>query len=818
MYKLKLTAIYGHVFLCSIGLIGLILKLIRALSLDGFFLDAQLQLSNRLLQPWQGVLSLGKREQLLSYVLVLAVIVIYYFFSYLYVKRESTSLQNNIFVEWLGLTWQRIAGYLLSVFLINVFLITFFDLSRYYLVFMTLIFWLLIFVLPIQFCLSNPNGYKLKLINSSLITVCIFVIALIPFVYYVDGGGPLENEFQDIQEQTILESGQVVVNNKFINEHGIGGLVRYDPVQDQGMDPKQLLNSGVPVKMTPEFQRWLSEGDRPLRYFYSPASKRLYVSSFQGDERSQLTTIFDVNSKSIFRSGANVFSSQRYSDEEWDFVRRNKSELINQALAGHYFHHHFALIASINDYILGKPPETTHYTYGWGNTIFVAALLKLTGGFSFEKYVQVLYLFYPVYFFMLVGVVWLIFKDKNYVILASLVALIFFYAQGFESVRFAPGLNPIRHFLDVIVLYLLYRYWANNTILPLVLALFVCALAIFANKEFGLVLYLSMMIGVLISNLFKPQSVAWIFLLLALILCPFLWFSNPVNPFGTFSYVLSGLSVPDTPFSVVFVVGLLISIITALLSISNRTTYWYLTVFWLFYGGASLIYFIWNPAPNHIFSLGSIFAVLFVLLLKTCISSFGSQEIELKVSKFSSMILFIALLPLIMFFLIQQNGYINYFKSHVMYNWQFDTAKFETTMEPTLFSQAVDIIKKYSSGSEIYLISKYSNILPWLSGKYNSVPYNELALELVSGREVLNTIEFISKKQPEYIFVDTDINRTSFGDVYNPSNLLVGYLGVGGLSRDKALLFENLRLVTDSLLQNYKVVESGALVTVYKKV
>lgn len=815
MQKFKLTAIYGHVLLCSIGLIGLILKLIRALSLDGFFLDTQLQLSNRLLQPWQGVLSLGKREQLLSYVLVLTVIVVYYSFSYFYVKRESTSLQNNTFVEWLGLAWQRIVVYLFTVFVVNVFLVTFFDLTRYYLVFLTLIIWLLIFVLPIQFSVGNKNGSKV--INNSLISLCIFVISIVPFVYYADGGGPLENEFQDIKEQTILENGQVVTNNRFINDHGIGGLVRYDPVVDQGMDPKQLMYSGVPVKMTPEFQKWLSEGERPLRYFYSPASKRLYVSGFEGDERSQLTSMFDVSSKSIFRSSANIFSTQRYSDEEWDFVRRNKSELINQALAGHYFHHHFALIASINDHILGKSPETTHYTYGWGNTIFVAELLKLTGGFSFEKYVQVLYLFYPVYFFMFVGLIWLIFKDKNYVILASLVALIFFYAQGFESVRFAPGLNPIRHFFDVIVLYLLYCYWKNNTFSYLVFALFVCALAIFANKEFGLVLYLSLMIGVLISNLFNPQFVRWIFLLLASILCPFLWFTSPVNPFGTFSYVLSGLSVPDTPFTIVFIVGLLISIIAALLSIAVRTIYWHLTVFWLFYGSASLIYFIWNPAPNHIFSLGSIFAVLFVLLLKTCVSSFGSKEIELKISKFASMILFVALLPLTLFFFIQQNGYVNYFKNHVVYNWQFDTAKIETTMDPLLFRQAVDIINKYTSGSEIYLISKYANILPWLSGKYNSVPYNELALELVSGREVLNTIEFISKKQPEYIFVDTDINRTSFGDIYNQSDLLAKYLGVGSLSKDKALLFENLRLVTESVLQNYSLVDSSALVAVYKR-
>ncbi|MBD9356727.1 glycosyltransferase family protein [Methylomonas albis] len=813
MYKIKLTAIYGHVFLCSIGLIGLVLKLIRALLLDGFFLGSQLQLSTSLFQPWQSVLSVGKREQLISYVLVMLATVLYYSISYLYIRRESHNLTDNSLLAWLEVAWERAAGYLFVVLLANVFLLAFFGSGGYYLVFLALLIWLLIFVLPAQFGGSVFSGYKSKFITTNSLMALVGVLAILPYIYYVGGGGVLENEFQDIPEQTILEDGLIVNNSEFINEHGIGGLVRYDPIGDHGMDPQKLIGEGIPIRITTDLKKWLNEADRPLRYFYSPASKQLYVLEYKEDESSQLASLFSVSSKSVFKSS----KTARYSEQEWDFIRRNKSELINQSLAGHFFHHHFALIASINDYLLGKPPELTHYTYGWGNTLLIAEVLKLTGGFSFERYVHVTYLFYPVYFFILAGVAWLIFKDKNYLLLTSLMALIFFYAQGFESVRFAPGLNPIRHFLDLFALYMLFCFWRKNSLFYIVCFFLICAVSIVANKEFGLILYLSALLGLFVSNFIKPRLYHVVVLVIATILGPILWMANPTNSFGTISYVIKGLTVPDTPFAVIFVLGLFISFVAAILVITEKKLYWHLLLFWSFYSSGLLVYFVWNPIPNHIFSLGSVFAILLSLLLKVVLDHVRNYVTESTVISFFYKYLLVSLFPLVIFFFVHQLGYINYFNSHVIHKWNFKSADFESTMDPAFFFQAVNLIDQYSTGPEIYLVSKYSNILPWLSGKYNSVPYNEIALELVSEKEVNKAVKFILDRNPLYLFIDTDINRTHVGDIIDSKSSLGKYVGVANLSRDKALLIDNLRLLATPLLNNYKLVGSTPLVSVYKK-
>ena len=90
------------------------------------------------------------------------------------------------------------------------------------------------------------------------------------------------------------------------------------------------------------------------------------------------------------------------------------------------------------------------------------------------------------------------------------------------------------------------------------------------------------------------------------------------------------------------------------------------------------------------------------------------------ISALSIALFFTLYLPSLKDYHLAENNFKKIFVDHKIYQWDFPTAKFKSTMNPAYFYNAVSLIKKYSSGTDsIYMVSKYDTILPFLAGKYS---------------------------------------------------------------------------------------------------
>ena len=445
-------------------------------------------------------------------------------------------------------------------------------------------------------------------------------------------------------------------------------------------------------------------------------------------------------------------------------------------------------------------------------------MIKFLGGFSFEHYLQATYLFYPLYFFLALGVTALLFRDKRYVFATGACALLALYAMGFEDLRFAPGLNPIRHFADLFLLLFLHRYWSGKGLRYLVLALGVGIFSILMNKEFGVILFISAMAASILHAATLRRWRPTFILVGAVIAGVVAVLYLPENPYNTVNYVLLGVSVPPTSIATNFILGITLSLLgLLLLSAKDRSPDWYALLFWAGYFAGLLAYFVWNPVPNHLLSLGVVCALLALLSIRQLSLTLENRGVEINLVRALIVASLAGLIPFFGLYWKDRHDYLQSLNMHVTYKWDFQTAGFQTTMDPKPFQNSIALIAKYVPGPEIALISKYASIMPWLAGKYNSVPYHELPLELLTLKEVNVTIEYLNARKPQYLFVDTDIWRSKAGDIFDFADPVTKYLGVWGVSRDRALLTQNLQLVAQPILAGYKVIEVGLLLSVYER-
>ncbi|EKD92065.1 MAG: hypothetical protein ACD_29C00210G0003, partial [uncultured bacterium] len=184
-------------------------------------------------------------------------------------------------------------------------------------------------------------------------------------------------------------------------------------------------------------------------------------------------------------------------------------------------------------------------------------------------------------------------------------------------------------------------------------------------------------------------------------------------------------------------------------------------------------------------------------------------------------VFFVMYLPSLFLYEKVSKQYQEIFVTHHVYDWHFSRASFLTTMDPAPFANAIQLIDHYNKGSSIYMISRYDNFLPFLSGKYLALPYSQLDLSIVTKKEFLNVINIIHMKKPKYIFVDTDVESNHFSDIMNPNDPLILMMGPKNpgysLSAGRVLVLQNLKNVFNAIKNSYHKVAAGDLISVYER-
>jgi hypothetical protein len=154
-----------------------------------------------------------------------------------------------------------------------------------------------------------------------------------------------------------------------------------------------------------------------------------------------------------------------------------------------------------------------------------------------------------------------------------------------------------------------------------------------------------------------------------------------------------------------------------------------------------------------------------------------------------------------------------------LYTWNFDRANVLTTMDPAPFAEAIGLIRRYGSHheSDIYIISKYDNLLPFLSHRYSMMPTFELGYYLISERQFLESARILQHGRPVWLFVDSDL----MGYAPGRSNDLwakVFPTGSEAVERDSRVgRYLQLQRLFARVERDYEEVERGRLISVYRR-
>lgn len=819
-YKPKFSFIYLHLFFCSIGLAGF--AYIVAVGLANLFIDPFYSGSQFL--PWVALDSTAKLSQLFWYGLIVLFLFLYYgiLLPWLNSIYRGSSIKGRIAEGSVSLFNLEII-FLIGTLVTNLFILYIVKRAGFVGQIGGFCIWLVILFSPFvgnfQDFLTKDRAPSLKkykyLMIAMLIGSCFAV-----FSPYLTGGLPVANEFSDIPEYTFLH-GRLVSNNQYINENKIGSLVRNDLYHPE--ESREALNQfGVRIQNDQMLTNWLSKHEKSGLYFYNPTSQMLYMKNPKMVDIDELAkSITDPTVRANLYSAINLSQVKtKYSRESIDFIKLNSQELTYQAIAGHFFHHQFTVIEALNEYILGKPANEINFVYGWGNTIAFAKVLEAFGGLNFERYTLITYMFYPLYYLLVLGVVAYIFRDSRYVLFAAVAAMAALMALGFENIRFAPGFSPIRHFLDMFVLLTFFVFCRTEKIRYFVLSTGITIMAIWADKEFGLALFVALMGAAAIVSWRQVNRVrVWVVMALAFLSALAVFSQIPVAINQTMQYTMLGVSLPGTPTKILLGAAIAIGFGYILLILpEDRNAYWKAALFWFMYCQGIFIYYIWNPSPNHFMMLGSSWVMLFILMLKQLSPSilrFSSERATLLVATIAAAIV---LAGASVTYLYDYFLYKRIFETHLVYNWSFKKVDFKTTMDPKFFMDSVQLINAYEPSHRLYLISKYDDLLPVLANKYSGMVYSQLALNLVTDLEMRKTIERIQTLKPRFLFVDTDILRPQVGDIYNNKDIVSTVLTpIGDYSKGRAMMLENMKSVFLAIEGDYRLIARSPLISVYER-
>jgi hypothetical protein len=766
-----------------------------------------------------------KIASLLQYVLPVVVLFIYYT---IYLRVSKLVLNKSMLIDKDPLP--KIGLYFWVAVVVNAILLVV-DKERVFLVAAFYLLWILsylyFFLSIIQ--IRTPFVFISKWFLSAFLFVILAQISTI-FVPLIINPMTIENNYINISEKTILKTGKVVDNLDYINEHRIAGFALNDPRKNGNDDnfndtyPSVTLES---CKIVLQTLKALAKEDE--EHFSCNEKTKIFTAK----TRLSLADKFILdglalpledkkNLDALFISSASLqkkLSPPLYSKDEQDFIRRNTAELLNQAKAGWFFYHHGYSFGPMNALSLGASAYKQTMVYGWLNTVTQSKVLDLLGMPNYQGYFKIYFAEYLAYFIIFLLGIWAIFRRLETVVFAATLATSALLLLGIELIRLAPGFNPVRHIFDVPVFYLLYRYLAQERKIDLILA---CALAIFAllwNKDFGLYLTLSVG-GALLFKGMKQRPFHMVPLLLGgvtAIAGMFLFFYPMPGANPTAIYMLLGVGSPQATSGVIFGLLILVSLLlAATMAIKQNEAYTILTVGMALYFVQSLTYYIWYPVAHHILGVAPVFILWLVALFHGWVIQDKSKE-GIKWQHFIILLLMLFVyLPASASFYWRQLSYNKIFKSHQLYNWTFDKARFKSTMEPALFEEAANLIKQNSKNDNgIFIVSKYDNILPILAGKYSAMPYNELPTNLVSPREIEVASEAILKNKPAFLFVDSDIGRNLNGEVPLENDPATISLNIYGEARGRAMVLQGLSEVYIRVAGSYALCASGRIISVY---
>ena len=659
-----------------------------------------------------------------------------------------------------------------------------------------------------------------------VVLVCLQLVTI--FLPYVRGELFMINEYMDIPEYTRMGEHDVS-NADYIRRHNIGGILKYDPEVDSGNTPPPRPGTFIEVPRTDLLDRFIEK--HTWDYHYDDRLGVLVIHrAMLPEEHWELAMVFDQEKYraqlNLLRYMSNDLHGRLlpgdYTNEEQTFIRNNKFELNWQFANRWVLHHHNFVLGPINEYALGKPLQEINAQYGLFQVVMMRWLLEKTGGISYQNYFQKWYAWWLVYYALFVALAFLLFRNVYYVALVCVLAFGLTNMIDYQFLFLGPGLNPIRHFLDLPVIACLYWYHKSGRGGVLVLALLFGLIGLVNNRQFGVFLIVALVVTLLVKAWQEREGgghreMRWVVgaaVALGIIL---LWGTSGRDIMSPY-YRQGFLGFSTNPRVLYLVVFIISGCYLMLLRLEDVANEWkYLALFLLLYSQGLLVYGLWGGTDKHLLNVASVLVLSGVVFLKILIDRSRLKRYEqVLVSALIVGALGFVYVPGLFAYYTTKSEYEEVFTTHRTYEWNLEKAQFRSTMDPKYFVESVFLIQQYANSENgIYIISKYDNLLPFLAKKYSAMPFFDVQWFLLTDKEVRLCIERIQNQKPPYLFVDRDIERNLNDEIVRTGIPLV--LMPGGESLLRVQRLNLLKDIFAAVKDDYELEMSSGLLAVYKR-
>jgi len=526
-----------------------------------------------------------------------------------------------------------------------------------------------------------------------------------------------------------------------------------------------------------------------------------------------------------------AYLSLQASRQDADFRARNLLEYVHQNMTRGQIDHISYILNPVNEYLSGKPAREIYFQYGTGNTVFFSWIMRVFGGVSIHNYYKC-YIFYFLYSVVFLIMLLYIFREFASWSGAYAVHLLAFFSMGFNCFILAPGIIPSIHFFDAAVICLLYKYFRDKEKKVVYFCLLLLGTAIAFNGKFGGALTAASFFSLFYFSGENPADRRKKkFLILSSVICGcliavyyLLNHHGSTDPF--LKYYLLGLYSFRPPQGIIAFtfIYLIISYFVIYALKKDRSPDKYLFVFLSVYVQFLLLYFYWSGLMNHFPMVLQFVGVQFFLMMRIFHNKAPGVHTRRLLRGLQGILAALAIIAAVFFAgryyfdgrISGKKTFYDNFRQHRLYNWDFSRAKLISTIPENTIEQSVSLIKKYSPppASGIYIISKYDNLLPFLSDHYSLMPYFCMSAYLLTEKSSADAIGSIVDNDPRYIYVDTDI-ETAIAD--DPWSALFSEQWIEAERASRFGRYDELRRIFDSVKDKYVKVESSGLLSVYKR-
>lgn len=676
---------------------------------------------------------------------------------------------------------------------------------------------------------AKGAGHRVLLIGAG------FTIAFGAWVLFTSswvGQFRFLNDYRDLPEYTVLRDGNLVENREFIAKHRLAGMhaasvcaeseqgvstgignaaclqmkqhpfkspldsILFFPPGDglffdrstQTLVADEDLDSGKINKIT--IATGLSDFDPRLNAFRINAQRtaRYDLLSNAVVPESQQKTLaspdsFDERQSNRTRDNAAALErgSKHSQVEIQDFMRRNTLELRAQSHQGKFFHHHAFTYLPILESALSPADRIIPAQYGEGLTRAMSVLLSGTGTPpTFNEYYALLWLFVAAYLILLTFLIWWITGEAWAAITAPGLALAALFLVGSETLRMAPGFNPIRHFPDLLVFAALALQARKPFGLVAILRALSLGFFVWWNREFGLFLAIAALAwsGLdVAAGRDRVNAVRQIVLDLGAVLAVLVVSTN--IPSDLTIYNLMGVNTPSIRWAHALAwAALWIPLVGAIAwlrfwstqSDSHETQGHLLDIAGIgfIYCALASIYPIWNPSRTHAAVIW-LCGVGPILCLGVWLTRQRTSWTQLGIRWLGNYALAVMIILLGSALLIDwpdraRNERV--FSQHKLFDWNFGGLHAQSTAEPGGIEAAVDLMRRHQPEGRIVLLSRYDSLLQVLSQRIGALPYIDTPTALVSRDLSERVAELILATPNATIFVDHDLLKNREGEIY----------------------------------------------------